>query len=105
MLRPVDPGSHHRPWPGYQPGAGRDAVEVLAPLGAAVSADPGNQLVPVLIVIQQMQQLPALGEAVLLRDGEVLIVGLLDCPFEIARLFGVTGGSASPCTANERTSL
>ncbi len=30
---------------------GRDAVEVLAPLGAAVFADPGDQFVPALIVI------------------------------------------------------
>ncbi len=66
---------------------GRDAVEVLTPLVAAAFADPDDQCVPARIVIQQVEQLSALREAVLVRDGEVLIESVPDGPCEKARLF------------------
>src|SRR5260370_3916651 len=83
---------------------GFDAVEVLVPLVAAAFADPGDQFAPVRVFLQQVQQLPTLREAVLLRDGEVLIESVPDGPREKARLFRVTAGAAAPCAANERTS-
>jgi hypothetical protein len=79
---------------------GREGVEVLTPLVAAVFADPRDQCVPARIVIQQVQQLPALREAVLVRDGEVLIESVPDGPCEKAACSRVTAGAASPCTAN-----
>jgi hypothetical protein len=73
MPKPGDPLPHHRPEPRHNPRTGRDVVEVLAPFGAAALADPSHQLIPDPIVIQQLQQQSALGEAALLRDGEVPI--------------------------------
>jgi len=55
--------------------AGCDAVEVLGPLVASVFADPGDQIIPARIAVQQFEQLPALAEAVLVGNSEVLIEG------------------------------
>jgi hypothetical protein len=50
-----------------------------------VFADPGDQFVSVLIVVEQLQQLSALSEAMLLGDVEILIKSFLDGTSEIAR--------------------
>jgi hypothetical protein len=83
--------------------AGRNSVQVPAPLFAAVLADPGDQVVASLVVIEQVQQLLAFREAVLARDGEVLVKRVPDGPREVGCLSAVTAGAISPWTAYERT--